>query len=139
LARPLGAAGTRGPGTPQVRIDHRAADAELLGNRGDRGALSVQAMERLVGRAPGGVPLRLGGLLPLLPGLGALASSPIHLGRGHWASHRRQRLHGEGSGSVEGDLLIVQKGLDSLSQVFDQMKPVDHLHGLGAPCRIPSA
>ena len=41
LARPLRAAWTRGPGTPQIRIDSGAADAELLSNGGDRGALGV--------------------------------------------------------------------------------------------------
>jgi hypothetical protein len=72
-------------------------------------------------------------LLPLLPGLGALVSSPIHPRHRHRASHNRQRLDSEGGGSLEGAPLIVQKGLDGLPQVFDQMKPVDHLHGLGGP------
>ena len=34
---------------------------------------------------------------------------------------------------MECDPLVVQKGLDGLPQVFDEMKPVDHLHGLGGP------
>jgi hypothetical protein len=35
--------------------------------------------------------------------------------------------------------LAVEEGLEGVAQVFDQMKAIDHLHGLGAPRRIPSA
>jgi hypothetical protein len=99
--------------------------------------LGVQGVDRLVGRDPRSVALLLGRLLPLLPGLGALVSSPIHPRSRYRTSHHRQRLHSEGGGRLEGGPLVVQKGLDGLPQVFDQMKPVDHLHGLGSP--LPDA
>lgn len=38
---------------------------------------------------------------------------------------------------MEGGPLVVQQGLDSLPQVFDQMKSVDHLYGLRCP--LPDA
>src|SRR5262249_43178483 len=80
LARPLRAAGTRGPGTPQIRIDRGAADAELLRNGGNRGALGVQGMDGLVGGDPDGVPLLLLRLSPLLLDVRALALAPIERG-----------------------------------------------------------
>src|SRR5438128_5765558 len=85
LASPLRAAGPRGPGTPPVRIDRGAAEAEVLSNGGNRGPLGVQGMERLVGRHPGSMALLLCRLLPLLPALGAPAAPPLPPGRGHRA------------------------------------------------------
>ena len=130
LASPLRAAGPRGPGTPPVRIDRGAAEAEVLSNGGHRGPLGVQGMERLGGRHPGSMALLLCRLLPLLPALGAPASPPLPPGRGHRASHRSQRLHGEGGSSLECDPLGGQKGLDGFPQVVDQMKAIHDLHGL---------
>ena len=60
-------------GTSQVRIPSRTADAELRGNRGDRGPLGVQGVDDLGGGDPRGIPLRLLRLPPLVLDVRALA------------------------------------------------------------------
>ena len=100
------------------------------GNRGDRGPLGAEGVDGLVGRDPGGVPLLLRCLLPLLPGLGALVSPAIHRRGGHRAGHLRERLRRARRGGLQGGPLVMQEGLDGFPQVFDQMKPIHDLDGL---------
>src|SRR5207248_1620763 len=47
--------------------------------------------------------------------------------------HQRERLGSAGGSSLERGPLVVQKGLDRLAQIFDQMKAINHLHGLRCP------
>ena len=130
LAGPLGTAWTRGQSTPEVRIHGRAAEAELLGDRGDRRALGVQRVDGFVGRDPHGMPLLLLGLPPLLLDVRALAPAPVHGGSGHRTCHQGERLRGVGGSGLERGPLVVPKGLDRFAEVFDQMKAIHDLHGM---------
>ena len=54
-------------------------------------------------------------------------------GDGPRAGHQRERLGGAGCGGLQRGSLAVEEGLDGFAQIFDQMKPVDHLHGMRCP------
>ena len=67
---------------------------------------------------------------PLLLDVRVLAPPPIHRGDRPGAYHQGKRLRGAGRCRLERGLLIVQKGLDRLTEVFDQMEAIHDLHGL---------
>jgi hypothetical protein len=90
-------------------------------------------MDGLVSRDPGRVPLLLRCLPPLLRDVRALAPPPIHWGGGYRAGHQCERLGGTGGTGQERGPLAVEEVLQGFTQVFDQMKAIDHLHGLGGP------
>jgi hypothetical protein len=130
LARPLRTAGTRRPGSAQVRIDGGTAEPKLRGNRRDRRPLGAEGVNGLVARDSGGVSVLLCCLLPLLPGLGAPVAPPVYGRGGHRAGDLRECLRRTHRGGLESRALIMQKGLDRLPQVFDQMKPIHDLGGM---------
>jgi hypothetical protein len=70
-------------------------------------------------------------LPPLVLDVRALAPPSIHRSDGPRAGHERERLGGAGCSRLQRRSLAVEEGFDGFAQVFDQMKPIDHLHGLG--------
>jgi hypothetical protein len=83
------------------------------------------------------MPLLLRRLAPLLLDVGALVPPAIHGGDGPKAGHLGERLGRMDSGYLERGPLVVEEGLDRFAEVFDQMKAIDHLHGLGGPTVNP--
>jgi hypothetical protein len=77
------------------------------------------------------VPLLVLRLPPLLLDVCALAPPPIHQGDGPRAGHQWERLGGAGCGGLERRPLAVEERLNRLPEIFDQMKPIHHLHGMG--------
>ena len=58
-------------------------------------------------------------------------SPPLQGGDGPGACHEGEPLRGVGRCRLERSPLVVPEGFNRLSQVFDEMKPIDDLHGVG--------